>query len=156
MTNHVQRTVARPSRDDAPPTPSERTATTARATETPAALSSTQGVAATDGSARRPRRRHPALGSRIAATGLSAATMFGIVAALGVQTPPAVADTSPPPAVETNVVTVDPQAASPPAVTVGELTDQPIQLTATPVVRAAQPASAPTQAAPVARTNGSR
>ena len=34
------------------------------------------------------KRRHPAQASRILATGLSAATLFGIVAVLGAQPPP--------------------------------------------------------------------
>ena len=133
---------------------------------------------------RRPRRRrHPALGTRIAVTGLSTTTMFGIVAALGVagasQEPTESADTIP----TTNpTVTVDPAmttAAAPDPTTtlsapvtatvpVTELSDEPIQLNANPVVRVVEvpaapaansaPAAAPApqQHAPVASTNGSR
>ncbi|MGB5759738.1 MAG: hypothetical protein WBM50_22675, partial [Acidimicrobiales bacterium] len=54
------------------------------------------------------------------------------------------------------VIVVDPPTSAPRAVTVTELSGQPIKLTAAPVVRAPRPAPAPAQAAPVARTNGSR
>lgn len=124
---------------------------------------------------RRPRRRHPALASRIAVTGLSAATMFGIVAALGVGSPsqdttsspetvsppsstlpvgPATPTTSPTADAPTTVPTTEP-------VPVTELSNEPIQLTAEPVIRvvetpAASTAPAPQEQAPVASTNGSR
>jgi hypothetical protein len=132
----------------------ERPSRHGRATGTPAP-GRTQRVTVTTGSTR-PRRRHPALGARILSTGMSTAAMFGIVAALGVQNPPpANAAQDPTPAVPAAIV-VDPTAAAPMAVTVSELSDRPIQLTATPIVRAAQPAPTPAVAAPVARTNGSR
>lgn len=99
------------------------------------------------------RQRHPAHKARIMSAGLSTAAMLGIVAALGAQNP-SVADVVEAPASVPNVTAVDPSA--PTSVVVSELSDQPIQLTATPIVRAAQPAATQAAAVPVARTNGSR
>ena len=92
--------------------------------------------------------------------------MFGIVAALGAQSPatsvapePVVAGQSVAGSgVATGTGPVDAGAvvSTPRRVEVSELSGQPIHLTANPVVRAAPPAPAATQAAPVARTNGSR
>lgn len=111
---------------------------------------------ATTGFAARPRRRHPALGARILTAGMSTAAMFSIVAAIGVQNPPQTnAEQTAAPAVPASIV-VDPAAGAAGAVTLSELSDQPIQLTATPIVRAAQPAPTQAASAPVARTNGSR
>lgn len=130
---------------------------------------------------RRPRRRHPALGTRIAVTGLSTTTMFGIVAALGVagasQEPTQSADTIPTtnPMIAADPATItaaapDPTTTLPTPITttvpVTELSNEPIQLNANPVVRVVEvpaapaanpaPAPAPQQQAPVASTNGSR
>ena len=113
-------------------------------------------LAATTGSPARPRRRHPALKSRIVSTGISAAAMFGIVAALGVQEARTPKVQELPASVPQSEIVVDPASAAPTAVVVSELSDRPVQLTATPVVRAAPPAPSPVAAAPVARTNGSR
>ena len=125
---------------------------------------------------RRPRRRHPALASRIAVTGMSTATMFGIVAALGVSgasqdatrsagTDPGSDTTVPAEPVGTTVAAPPGQPTTVPApvmttVPVTELSNEPIQLTAEPVVRVVEtpsaPAPAPREQAPVASTNGSR
>lgn len=105
----------------------------------------------TDGpspSGARRRRRHPALGARIAATGVSTATMLGIVAGLGANPSPG-ADS------------VDPRAAAPvsapgagaSSLTVLSRSDRPVVLTATPTI-SVEPTSG--IAAPVARTHGSR
>lgn len=132
----------------------ERPSTLRRAPGTPSPGSAKR--VATTGYAARPRRRHPALGARILATGVSTAAMFGIVAAIGVRNPPQVdSEETTAPAVPASIV-VDPAAGAPGAVTLSELSDQPIQLTATPIVRAAQPAPSQAISAPVARTNGSR
>lgn len=111
-------------------------------------LGSIEGVTAAPGAARRKRRRHPAIGARIATAGASIAAMFAIVATLGARTPPpeAVASES------SSAVVTDPGAGAAQTVTVSELSNQPILLTAKPIVRAEQPAST----TPVARTNGSR
>lgn len=108
------------------------------------------------GSTARNRRRHPALGARIAAAGMSSAAMLGIVAALGAQQPPPASAVEAPAAEPPSVIVVDPRLSASKAVTVSRLSDEPIYLTATPVVRAAEPAPASPAAAPVARTNGSR
>lgn len=81
--------------------------------------------------------------------------MLGILAGLGAQSSPdSVAIGEPTPQIPTGVVVVDPATTQPAEVTVSELSGQPVQLTATPVVRPAQPA--PAAPVPVARTNGSR
>jgi hypothetical protein len=82
---------------------------------------------------------------------MSTAAMFGIIAALGARNPAS------PTTVESQnpaLIVVDPGAATTATATVAEPSEQPIQLTATPVVRAAQPA--PALDTPVVRTNGSR
>jgi hypothetical protein len=123
----------------------------------------TDGVAAPAGPAsarRRPRRRHPALGARVVATGLSTAAMLGIVAALGID---AAAQAQAPPAPSLTAAAIEvPGPRGVPAgqdltvVAVTGVTNEAIQLTAKPVVRAAAaPAAAQPQAA-VATTNGSR
>lgn len=133
------------------------------------------------GPRRRPRRRHPALASRIAVTGMSTATMLGIVAILGgtgtsddadqsADTVPAPSPTLP--SEPATTATVTPGSTTFPApittsVSVTELANEPIQLTANPVVRIIEtpataaaapsaPAPAPQEQAPVASTNGSR
>lgn len=112
-------------------------------------------------SAGRPRRRHPALGARIAATGLSTAAMLGMVAALGAQHPPSSAGAPLTPtgqvaSAPTEPIDVAPTASTNRRVAVSELSGQPIQLDAQPVVRAAPAGRSGNQPTPVARTNGSR
>lgn len=82
--------------------------------------------------------------------------MLGIVAALGITNPSAAANSAPVDSESSSTAVVEPRITAPDAVTVSQLSNQPIQLTATPVVRAAQPVPAPARATPVARTNGSR
>lgn len=101
----------------------------------------------------RPRRRHPARGARIAAVGLGATTMFGIVASMGITN--ALAAQAPAPGtvgdglVSAPVVPIATRAP----VTVASTTTQ---IPAPPVVTPAAPAAAPqilippTTAAPVA------
>ena len=106
---------------------------------------------------RRPKRRHPALGARIVAAGLSTTAMLGIVAALGAD---AASPEPPPPAPALTATAIEAPVPAPPgqdlaAVTVTQVTNEPIQLTASPVVRAPAPAAAQPQAA-VVTTNGSR
>lgn len=96
-----------------------------------------------------PRRRHRALGARIAATGLSTTTMLGIVAGLGISNHPTqVSDESVPVA----TVIVDPATRNS-AVTIDRPSSDTVTLTASPVIRVEAPAATAT---PIARTSGSR
>ena len=119
--------------------------------------------------ARRPRRRHPALGSRIAVTGISAATMFGIVAVIGAGAGQDSTGTDETALTPSSTVTVPPVTTTVPTtpvpttepVPVTELSNEPIQLTAEPdvrVVETPEASAAPAQQDPVpeASTNGSR
>ncbi len=105
-----------------------------------------------------PVRRSAAQGSKIAATGLGLATMFGLVAAMGyasaasASTPPAPAQ----PAQVTVVIhpangTAPPAAVSGTPGVVAANPSRPIVLTAQPIVR-----QAPASPAPAAKTNGSK
>ena len=114
----------------------------------------------------RPRKKkvHVARGSRIVTTGLGLSSMFATMAALG-SSGPATAGTTPPelpPQQETIVVvhhlTGRSEASDARANTVSDLTASStdkgtVTLQAKPVVRTVQ---ASPQAAPIARTNGSR
>lgn len=88
----------------------------------------------------RGRRQSPALGARIAVSGASVATMFGLVGAMGLAQRSAAA---PEPAPEPTTLTAPPvivvvrqQSTSPTTPsTQGPLTSGPIELTATPRVR---------------------
>ncbi len=139
------------------------------------------------------RRRHPALGARIAATGLSATTMFGIIAGLGLsnrQAPANNAETSGPVPSYPSLVVADTVSVQPAAVVADTASSQPqpsisaatnepglsestlntgtaasdpppsnepVTLTANPIVRVEAPAPAPAPSArPIARTSGSR
>lgn len=101
----------------------------------------------------RRRRPHPALGARIAATGLGVTTLFGLVAAMGAgraegaTTPSPTAAAAP---VRTVIVVHHPGAVD--AAVSPAAPSAPTALTARPVVRAAPPAAS----APAARTSGSR
>lgn len=91
-----------------------------------------------------PRRpRHPALGARIAAAGVSAATFLGIVAGLGIAGRANPADEVPVPVV----------VSAPSAVTIEAPSSDVVTLSAEPIVAVDASASRP---APLARTNGSR
>ena len=108
----------------------------------------------------RARRRHPARTARIAATGLSATAMLGLVAALGA-TDAASADLAAV-AVPTSTTVIAPDRSVPVFETptpVTELSNEPIVLTAEPIVLTAEPIvrpAAPSPTAPTASTNGSR
>jgi len=127
--------------------------------------------------ASRKRRGHPAIGARIASTGVSTAAMFTIVAWLGLNSSPETAGTPEPVVHPTTTALVEDVSIKPPtlgpvptlnttvsnrAVADQKTTadsgalSQPIELTANPVLRAPQPAPQVTAPAPVAKTNGSR
>jgi hypothetical protein len=105
-------------------------------------------------------RPHPAIGARIGAAGFGLVTMFGLVATMGLARPSA-ATSAPEPAVaapaEVVVVIHRTGTASPTdattSVATANPTSAPITLTARPTVK---PAAAQAQAAPAARTNGSK
>ena len=128
---------------------------------------STSATPQTTPSTRSRARRQVGRASKAAVAGLGAATMLGIVAALGwagrsvsadpAPVPvPAPAPVGPVPVVvvihhaDGSVVTGDVGTATS-ATSAGVVTDQPIVLSAQPVVR-----QAPVSAAPVGRTHGSR
>ena len=105
---------------------------------------------------RSPRRRHPAQGARIAAAGLGATTMLGLVGFMGYSAHPAPAGATPPagtPATKPQVVVVvHPAGASDPVTTtVGPSPAGATTLTARPTVRPASPQAQ----APAASTRGS-
>ena len=98
------------------------------------------------GTGRRAKRRHPAQGARIAAAGLGATTMLGLVGIMGSTSRP----TSPPapaPVAEPQVVVVVHRPGAPDTVTTAAATP----LTARPTVRPASPQAQ----APAASTRGS-
>jgi len=112
------------------------------------------------------RRRHPARGARIAATGLGLTTMFGLVAAMGIAAVDGASATAPPDSVPTPVLQNQPAAPAPAATPAAPTpvpaapaapTAGPTVLTARPDVRVITP-QAPTASpapAPAATTRGS-
>ncbi|HEX4981180.1 MAG TPA: hypothetical protein VFV63_05755 [Ilumatobacteraceae bacterium] len=145
-------------------TGAQTTSSTTPARETP-----TERVRST---ARRRSRPHPAIGARVGAAGLGLVTMFGLVAGMGFAQS-STASGAPAPVVAapaevivvihrtpastispTDATTSTAAASSAPLSTAAAPTAAaPIALTARPVVRAAP---AQSNAAPAARTNGSR
>jgi hypothetical protein len=131
--------------------------------------------------AERSRRRHPALGARIAAAGIGVSTMLGLVASMGIasaladqgatevvpstaplaNTPaPGVVIAAPAPAITAPAAPAAPATpAAPAAPAAGSsqaaVVPAPVTLTARPEVRVVTP-QAPAAPAPAATTSGSR
>lgn len=102
------------------------------------------------------KRRHPAQGARIAAAGLGATTMLGLVGFMGYSARPTAAAAAPPaaaPAAQPQVVVVVHPAggADPVATTVAATPPAATTLTARPTVRQASPQAQQ----PAASTRGS-
>lgn len=147
MTDHtVAIAEAQPSEPDS--TDAVSTELKAPVAERSAPRSDTPGVVAPLSPAQR--RRHPALGARIAATGLSTTAMLGIVAGLGIANPPTQASDE---SVPVATVVVDPAPAGTSTATIDRPSSDSVTLTTNPVIRVEAPAPS---AAPIARTSGSR
>lgn len=121
----------------------------------PVARPATAQSARTAARATRPRRRHPATGGRIIAAGLGAATMFGLIAAMGV----AQASTTSTPASDASVA-LEPLPTITPAPTAATtastpMLPTPIVLQSRPEIQVVTPTAARVAPAPIATTSGS-
>jgi hypothetical protein len=138
-----------------------------RSTLPPPSVAAVRPTPAPTATVRRPRRRHPAKGSRIAAAGLGVSTMFGLVATMGIaaasaNSAAAPADVTPAaPTIQPTAGTSAPPATpAPPSTTpapTGAPVAPPVALTVRPEVRVIAPVQQQVQAAPTpaATTSGS-